>query len=153
MLLGSLIEFIGHFMGSVLQVILIIMMARRENRRHSENIFFLLVAIVFIWHAGNFVTAFSQLLIGGRSEILGLIWDTATAVCMGLAPALLIHALLEFLREAGDSFFTRWRKHFLWAAYAPLVFFWEVPIRLVQYPQLTLDCRRMISKRGFICLW
>ena len=138
MLLSNLIEFIGHFMGAVLQVILIIMMARRKDRRRGENIFFLLVAAVFIWHAGNFVTAFSQLLVGSRVVIVGLIWDTATTFCMGLAPALLIHALLEFLREAGDrSILSRWRKTFMVAAYLPLVYFWKVPITLVQYPEST----------------
>ncbi len=134
--LSNLIEFIGHFSGAVLQVILIIMMARRKDRRRGENIFFLLVAMVFIWHAGNFVSAFSQLLMGGRVRIVGLFWDTATAVSMGLAPALLIHALLEFLREAEDRFFTRWRWVFLPAAYLPLAFFLKVPIRLIEYPEL-----------------
>lgn len=134
--LSKLIEFIGHFSGAVLQVILIIMMARRRDRRRGENIFFLLVAVVFIWHAGNFISAFSELLVGSRVIVVGLVWDTATAVCMGLAPALLIHAMLEFLCDAGDEFFARRRRIFLVAAYAPLAYFWKVPIRLIQHPEL-----------------
>jgi len=134
--LSHLIEFIGHFMGAVLQLILIMVMARRKDKRRGENVFYLLVVLIFIWHAGNFVSAFSQLLMGKRVVIVGLIWDTATTVCMGFVPALLIHALLEFLREAPKSFFARWRRGFLVAAYAPLIYFWRVPSRLVRYPEL-----------------
>ena len=54
MYLSQLIEFIGHFMGAVLQLILIMMMARRKDKRRSENVFYTLVAAAFIWHAGNF---------------------------------------------------------------------------------------------------
>ncbi len=134
--LSQLMEFIGHFMGAVLQLILIMMMARRKNKRRGENVFYLLVATVFIWHAGNFVSAFSEILMGRRVIVVGLIWDTATALAMGFVPALLIHALLEFLREAPENFFARRRRAFLIAAYAPLFFFWRVPNRLVEYPEL-----------------
>jgi len=134
--LSQLIEFIGHFMGAVLQLILIMMMARRKDKRRSEYIFYLMVVAVFLWHAGNFVSAFSHLLIGRRVLIVGLIWDTATAICMGIAPALLIHALVEFLREAEDKFFVRWGNYLIVAAYAPLLYFWDVPARLIQYPEL-----------------
>lgn len=134
--LSQLIEFIGHLMGAVLQLILIMMMARRKDKRRSENIFYLLVGAVFIWHAGNFVSAFSQLLVGRRVIVVGLVWDTATAICMGFVPALLIHTTLAFLREAEDDFFVRWRGIILAAAYAPLLYFWDVPARLTQYPEL-----------------
>ena len=79
MYLSQLIEFIGHFMGAVLQLILIMMMARRKDKRRSENVFYTLVAAAFIWHAGNFVITFSELLTGRRVIIIGLAWDTAAA--------------------------------------------------------------------------
>lgn len=136
MRLSQLIEFIGHFMGAVLQLILIMMMARRKDKRHSETIFFMLVAVIFIWHAGNFVITFSQFLMGKRIIFVGLIWDTAAALSVALVPALLIHALLAFLEESKENNFSRHRWIVLFVAYAPLLYFWEVPLRLIQYPEL-----------------
>ena len=136
MYLSQLIEFIGHFMGAVLQLILIMMMARRKDKRRSENVFYTLVAAAFIWHAGNFVITFSELLTGRRVIIIGLAWDTAAAMCMGLVPALLIHTLLSFLRDARENFFKRWHHIVLITAYAPLLYFWRIPIRLIQHPEL-----------------
>jgi signal transduction histidine kinase len=123
-------------MGAVLQLILIMMMARRKDKRHSETLFFVLVVVVFIWHSGNFVITFSRLLTGERIVIVGLIWDTAAALSIGLVPALLIHTLLAFLEEAPQNIYSRRRHLVLLAAYAPLPFFWQAPIRLVQHPEL-----------------
>ncbi len=136
MQLNQLIEFIGHFMGAVLQLILIMMMARRRDKRHSEKIFFTLVVAVFTWHSGNFVSTFSQLLTGQRVIIIGLFWDTASAVGIALVPALLIHTLLAFLEETRENFFSRHRRVILGAAYAPLLFLWPAFPRLLQHPEL-----------------
>jgi signal transduction histidine kinase len=147
--LSQLIEFIGHFMGAVLQLILVMMMARRQNKRHSEKIFFTLVAAVFIWHAGNFIITFSELLVGQRIVIAGLVWDTASAVAIGFVPALLIHTLLAFLEEAGDNFFVRHRRLVLVGAYAPLLLFWHTPLRLAQHPELPRAENLMLVSRMF----
>jgi signal transduction histidine kinase len=136
MQLSQLIEFIGHFMGAVLQLILIMMMARRKEKRDSEKIFFTLVVAVFIWHSGNFVSTFSELLTGTRVIIIGLIWDTASSLSIGLVPALLIHSLLAFLEEGPENFFSRRRRAILLVAYSPLLFFWRAPLRLIQHPEL-----------------
>ncbi|RJP70049.1 MAG: hypothetical protein C4532_09885 [Candidatus Abyssobacteria bacterium SURF_17] len=134
--LNQLMEFIGHFMGAVLQLILIMMMARRKDKRHSEKVFFTLVVAIFIWHAGSFVSTFSELLTGERIIVVGLIWDTASALSMGFVPPLLIHTLLTFLEELPENFFSRWRRTVLFVAYAPLPFFWRAPLRLIQHPEL-----------------
>jgi signal transduction histidine kinase len=134
--LSQLIEFIGHFMGAVLQLILIMMMARRREKEQNEKVFFSLVVVIFIWHAGNFVTTFSELLTGQRVIIVGLVWDTAATLSMGFVPPLLIHALLGFLEKAPRNFFSRWRYAVLFAAYAPLPFFWSTPLRLIKHPEL-----------------
>jgi signal transduction histidine kinase len=136
MYLSQLIEFIGHFMGAVLQLILIMMMARRKDKRYSEKVFFTLVVAIFIWHSGNFVSTFSELLTGERVIIVGLVWDTAATLSMGFVPALLVHALLTFLEEYPPNFFSRRRRVVLLAAYAPLLFFWRAPLRLIQHPEL-----------------
>ena len=147
--LSQLIEFIGHFMGAVLQLILIMMMARRKDKRHSEKVFFTLVVAVFIWHAGNFVSTFSELLTGTRVIIIGLVWDTAAASSIGLVPALLIHSLLAFLEEAPENFFSRRRHIVLLGAYAPLLFFWRAPLKLIQHPELSMFENIMLFTQAF----
>jgi signal transduction histidine kinase len=133
---NQLIDFIGHFMGAVLQLILIMLMSRRKEKRHSEKIFFTLVVAVFIWHSGNFVTIFSNLLTGERVMIIALIWDTAATLSIGFVPALLVHTLLSFLDESSEFSLSRKRYLPLLLSYAPLVLLWSVPLRLVQHPEL-----------------
>lgn len=123
-------------MGAVLQLILIMMMSRRKEKLRSEKIFFTLVVAVFIWHSGNFVIIFSNLLTGMRVRIIGLIWDTAATLSMGLVPALLVHTLLSFLDEAMDKPPLRRHRLALFFCYAPLVLLWSVPVKLIQHPEL-----------------
>ncbi len=134
---NQLIEFIGHFMGAVLQLILIMMMSRRKEKRHSEKIFFTLVVAVFLWHSGNFVTSFSSLLTGQRVMIIEQIWDTVSVVCIGFVPALLVHTLLSFLDEALDKPLPRRRNWPVLLCYAPLLLLWSAPLKLVAHPELT----------------
>ncbi|RJP18966.1 MAG: hypothetical protein C4520_13525 [Candidatus Abyssobacteria bacterium SURF_5] len=133
---NQLIEFIGHFMGAVLQLILIMMMSRRKEKRHSERVFFTLVVAVFIWHSGNFVTIFSSLLTGVRVMLIGLIWDTASTLSIGFIPALLVHTLLAFLDEAKGESVSRKRYLPLFLSYSPLLLLWSAPMNLVQHPEL-----------------
>jgi len=147
---SQLIEFIGHFMGAVLQLVLIMMMARRKDKRHSEKVFFTLVVAIFIWHAGNFISTFSELLVGQRVIVIGLTWDMAATLSMGIVPALLIHAFLAFLDEAPDNFFSQYRRFFLFGAYAPLALFWPGLIRLFQHPELPRSENLLIVTEMFL---
>jgi signal transduction histidine kinase len=133
---NQLIEFIGHFMGAVLQLILIMMMSRRKEKRHSEKVFYTLVVAVFIWHSGNFVSIFSNLLTGVRVMIIELVWETAATLSIGLVPALLVHTLLSFLSEALDKPLSRRRHLPLLLSYSPLLLLWSVPLKLVRHPEL-----------------
>lgn len=121
MQLYELVSLTGFLVGSVLHIVLLALIYQRKNKTPSELAFFFLVVTVAMWHVGNAISIFSQMLFGRSVSSINYVADAVAYIGIGLIPSLLLHTATLYLTERGVHMSRRLQGFITVVVYLPVL--------------------------------
>ncbi|MFQ5863105.1 MAG: ATP-binding protein [Candidatus Brocadiales bacterium] len=119
--LYEIVSLTGFLAGSVLHVVLLALIYQRKNKTPSELAFFFLVVTVAMWHVGNTISIFSQMLFGRNVSSINYVADAVAYIGIGLIPSLLLHTAALYLTERGMHISKRLQRFTIVVVYLPVL--------------------------------
>ena len=131
----NLRKYLVFLFGSVLQISILVLMAKRKARQRKEVVFSLLTFSTLVWNFGIFVSLFCGYLYKGSSVVEQIFGSVALLGFVLLHP-LLVHTLLNFMETQYPVRMNKFFKYFILSGiYLPnFSFAWSISQILLKDP-------------------
>ena len=96
----DIIAFLGFLVGTVLYSVLLLLLARRREKRDKEYVFIGLGFSGWLWHVGTLLALLSGLLLGDSGAGLARTFKSAAYLGLAFLPSSLLHTHASFLLDA-----------------------------------------------------